>query len=389
MVRIDSVTIHRGHLQPDNPDSWVLNVVCVEAEGRRGWGEAATTYHRASEGIGAVLEVLARRVLVGSDAMANEQLWRQMVAMVDANYHGGAIGFGAVSALDNALWDLKGKLLNQPVHVLLGGAVRKHLRAYANGWCYDLTEPSQYAQAARKVKADGFTAMKFDPFRYDEGGFAEHPRPGGSTTRRWMNIAMDRIEAVRDAVGPDVDILLEAHAKFSPQVAIEIGRRAAQYDMLFYEEPIRSFDPAVMRRVADNQPIPLAAGERIVRFDELRPFVDAQAFALCQTDIGVVGGISASRRMAEYCATRGIGYQSHNCALELNTAAAVSLSAALPNFIIQEVFPYRPEDWRGQVADAFERRIEAGYIPVSDEPGLGVRVDEDWLSARLEKVVME
>jgi galactonate dehydratase len=204
-----------------------------------------------------------------------------------------------------------------------------------------------------------------------------------------MNIAMDRIEAVRDAVGPDVDILLEAHAKFSPQVAIEIGRRAAQYDMLFYEEPIRSFDPAVMRRVADNQPIPLAAGERIVRFDELRPFVDAQAFALCQTDIGVVGGISASRRMAEYCATRGIGYQSHNCALELNTAAAVSLSAALPNFIIQEVFPYRPESWRGQVADAFERRIEAGYIPVSDEPGLGVRVDEDWLSARLEKVVME
>lgn len=385
---IDRVTIYHGNQNPNDPDSWLLNIVRVEAEGVSGWGEAATTYYKPSAGIPAMLRMLARRVLFNANPLENVALWRRMVGLVDGSYHGGAAGFGAISALDAALWDLKGKLLDQPIHVLLGGAVRRDLRTYANGWCYNLTEPRQYARAARKVVDDGFNALKFDPFRYDEGGFQEHPLPGGSTTRRWIRLALDRVAAVRDEVGPDVDIILEAHAKFSPHIGIEIGRQAAKYDLLFFEEPIESFDPDVMRRVADRQPIPLAGGEQIVRFDDLRRFVDRQAFSLAQPDIGVVGGITASRRMAEYCATRGIGYQSHNSALGLNTAAAVQLSSTLPNFVIQEVFPYRPADWYELLEKPYELRIKNGYIPVSDETGLGVSVNEDWLEERLSREVI-
>lgn len=381
--KIDSVTVYHGNQNPDDPDSWRLNIVCVEADGVRGWGEAATTYYKPAAGIPPMLQTLARRVLLGANPLKNVVLWREMVDLIDGSYHGGAAGFGAISAFDAALWDLKGKLLDQPVHVLLGGAMRRQLRTYANGWCYNLTEPRQYARAARKVVDDGFNAMKFDPFRYDEGGFQEHPMRGGSTTSRWIRLALDRVAAVREEVGPDVDIILEAHAKFSPHLGIEIGRQAAKYDLLFFEEPIESFDPEVMRRVADQQPIPLAAGEQIVRFDDLRPFVDKQAFALAQPDIGVVGGITASQRMAQYCATRGIGYQSHNSALGLNTAAAVQLSCTLPNFVIQEVFPYRPSDWYELLENAYELRIKEGYIPVSDESGLGVAVNENWLEERL------
>ncbi len=388
MSKIERVTLYHGLHDPENPRSWKLNLAKIEAGGECGWGEAGTTYLQAAVGAPAIMEAMARLVLLGADPMANVPLSRRLAGFVDGAYHGGGVGFGAVAALDAALWDLKGKLLGQPVHSLLGGAVRRQLRAYANGWCYNLTEPQQYADAAAHVVEQGYTAMKFDPFRYDDGGFSEHPEPGGNTTRRWMRIAMERMAAVREEIGPDVDILLEAHGKFSPQIAIEIGRRFAEFDILFYEEPTGSFRPETMRRIADQQPIPLAAGERIVRFEEMQGFVEAHAFNLAQPDIGVCGGITASRRMAEYCETRRIGYQSHNSALGLNTAAAVQLSATLPNFIIQETFPFRPEGWDKTLLDPYEKRITNGYIPIPDTPGLGVQADEEWLEANLNKTVV-
>ena len=389
LPKIDRVTIHHGNLDPKDRNSWLIHVVAIEAGGETGWGEAATTYYKPSVGIPAVAEDLARRSLLGRNPLANVALWREMENVLDANYRGGAIAFGALSAIDAALWDLKGKLLGQPVPILLGGAVRETLRAYANGWCYNLTEPKQYADAARRVADDGFTAMKLDPFRHHPGGFNEHPAPGGNITRRWLDIGFERLAAIREAVGPHVDVILEAHAKFSPATGIEIGRRAAELGILFLEEPIDSYDPETMRRVADQQPTPLAAGERMVRFDDFRPYVDARAFAIAQPDIGVVGGITASKKMADYAATRGILYQSHNSALGLNTAAAVNLSATLPNFIIQEVFPYRPDDWYGQLRDPYEKRIKDGHIPVSDRPGLGVEVNTEWLRGRFKAVTVE
>jgi len=382
-TKIDRVTIYSGHLEPEKDWSWVLNVVRIDCEGFSGWGEAGTTYYRPAVGTAETLRVLATFDLLGADPMRNVSLWRKMVGTVDGAYHGGAIGFGAVAACDMALWDLKGKLLSQPVHSLLGGKHRSDLRAYANGWCYRRESPSEYAEAALRVKEDGFTAMKFDPFRYDEGGFKEHPEPGQSTTRKWVKIAADRVAAVREAIGPDTDLILEAHGKFSPSVAIEIGRRFSEFDFLYYEEPIKSDHPEALRRIADQQPIPVASGERFCRIEEMRPYVEAQSFALAQPDLGVCGGITAGKRMAELCDLHEIGFQPHNSALALNTAAAYQLCSTLPNFVIQETFPYRPDDWYGILRNPYEKRIRSGYLQVADTPGLDIEVDEAWLEKRL------
>jgi len=382
---IDRVTIYSGHLEPEKDWSWVLNIIRIDAGGCSGWGEVGTTYYKAAVGTPEVLRAIARFNLLGADPMANVPIWRNMVGLVDGCYHGGGVGFGAVAACDAALWDLKGKLLGQPAHALLGGKTRSHLRAYANGWCYRKDDPKEYAEAALRVKEDGFTAMKFDPFRYDDGEFKEHPAPGKSTTRKWMRIAADRVAAVRDAIGPDTDLILEAHGKFSPPIAIEIGRRFAEYDFLYYEEPIKSNNPDVMRRIADQQPIPVASGERIVRIDELRSFAERQAFAMAQPDLGVCGGLTAGKRMADLCEHYEIGFQPHNSAMGLNTAAAYQLCSTLPNFVIQETFPYRPDFWYDILRNPYEKRIENGYLPLPDSPGLDIEVDEDWLEKRLTK----
>lgn len=376
MTAIDRVTVYTGHLEPEKPWSWVLNFVKVEAGGLAGWGEAGTTYFRPAVGTAEVLRVLAHHCLLGADPMRNGALWRRMANMVDGAYHGGAIGFGAVAACDSALWDLKGKLLGQPVHALLGGQERTRLRAYANGWCYRKETPEAYAEAARGVITDGFTALKFDPFRYDAGGFSEHPAPGENLPRRWMEIAAERVAAVREAIGPAPDLLLEAHGKFSPPVAIEIGRRFAEFGVSFFEEPIVSDRPEVHRRVADSQPIPLAGGERLGRPGEFAPFLEAQAFALAQPDLGVCGGITAGRRMAEAAEGYGVAFQPHNSAMALNTAAAFQLAASVPNFIFQETFPYRPEAWYRFFEDPYEKRLRDGYLPIPEEPGLGLSVNE-------------
>jgi len=386
--RIERVTVHHGRLdrsQPRHGTGWYVTVVEIAAGGVSGFGEAGITYYPVASAAPLAVEMLAHRVLLGADPMRNRRLFDGMVGAVDGCYHGGALGFGAVAACDVALWDLKGKLLGQPVHALLDGACREQMRAYANGWCYNLTDPADYAAAAIKVVEDGYTAMKFDPWRYDDGLFKEHPGPGNSTKGKWMRIAEERMAAVREAIGPEVDLILEAHGKFSPQLAIEIGRRCAQYDFMFYEEPTGTCDPAVMRRIADQQPIPVATGERIVRFDEFRGYCDHQAMCLAQPDVGVCGGITAGARMAEYAAHRKIGFQPHNSALGLNTAAAYQLCAALPNFIIQETFPYRPDDWFALLEDPYEQRIVDGYLPIPQDPGLGVSVDRDWL-ARFERL---
>ncbi len=388
---IERINIYHGRFdrsQPRHGKGWYITVVEIEAGGVSGFGEAGVTYYPAASAVPLVAEKLAHAPLLGADPMRNIRLWAAMTGSVDGPYHGGAVGFGAVAACDVALWDLKGKLLGQPVYNLLGGACREHLRAYANGWCYDCVEPEAYAAAAKRVADAGYTAMKFDPWRYDDGGFKEHPSPGGNLSRRWMRIAEDRMAAVREAVGSDIDLILEAHGKFSPALAIEIGRRAAQFDFLYYEEPTQSYDPEVMRRIADQQPIPVATGERITRFDEFRPYCDKQAMAMAQPDVGVCGGITATKRMADYANHFRIGFQPHNSALGLNTAAAYQVCAALPNFIIQETFPFRPDDWYTILEDPYEKRIVDGYLPLPTTPGLGVTVNRDWLN-RFKKIVVE
>lgn len=389
--KIDRVSIHHGKLDPklSRVDrGWYLTIVEIEAGGQSGWGEAGITYYPIASAAPWAAERMTHDVLIGANPMDNVRLWEAMLDRANGPYQGGAVGFGALAALDVALWDLKGKLLGLPIYQLLGGACHSHLRAYANGWCYGAVSEDDYRRAVERPLKAGFTAMKFDPWRYHEGEFKEHPAPGKNSSRAWMRVAEKSMAAVRHTVGRQTDLILEAHGKFSPARAIDIGRRAAAYDFLYYEEPTRHVDPQVMRRVADQQPIPLAGGEHLVRMQEFRSFCDAQGFQLAQPDVGVCGGITPIARMAQYAAEFRIGFQPHNSALGLNTAAAFQVSAAQPNFVIQETFPFRDDDWMGLLHDPYERRIVDGYLPLSDAPGLGVEVNRPWLE-RLDRIQIE
>jgi galactonate dehydratase len=192
------------------------------------------------------------------------------------------IPLAAISALDEALWDLTGKHLGVPAYALLGGKARDRIRLYANGWCRTGGPLTEYAAEAERVARDGFTALKFDPF---VNVSAEHRAvPLKIMERREIEVAARRIAAVRDAVGPEVDILLEAHGWFDVNTAIEIGQRMEEYDCLVYEEPIEPTNPQAMAQVAAAVAIPVASGERIYTRWGFLPFLEAGALRV-QPDI--------------------------------------------------------------------------------------------------------
>jgi L-alanine-DL-glutamate epimerase-like enolase superfamily enzyme len=380
-MKITRLTVHDCRLERGGTHAWNPVLVRIDTdEGITGWGEAATGYYAGAAAVVAMLREVAPRVLIGADASAIEKRWNEMHWLASQVYGGGAVGYAAMSAVDQALWDIKGKAAGMSVYQLLGGAVRDPLRVYANGWCYNLSEPEQYADAAAKVAADGFTAMKFDPFRYHEGGWAEHPEPGGNLPRKWLKLAEDRIRAVREAVGEEIDIILEAHAKFSPAVAIEIGRRMSQFGLFFYEEPVSHMNPAIMREVHERVPVPLSTGERLTGRWQFRELIESQAVSIVQPDLGITGGISEGRRIADFASLYDIKIQPHNCSSPLLTFASVQLDAALNNFIIQETFPYREPKFMQFVSNPLEPRIRDGYLALPEEPGLGVVPDEGVLA---------
>ena len=347
-------------------------------EGITGVGEVALAFGvGASAGVGMVKN-LSERFLLGEDPFRIEKLWDTMLRGTFWGQGGGPVVYGGMSAIDEALWDIKGKALGVPVYELLGGRCRGKLRVYANGWYHGLVEPAQYAEAARKVQEDGYTATKFDPFAVApdgvEGGFF------AVLERDRADIACARVKAVRDAVGPDFDILIEVHGNLGTTSAIQMGRRLEGFDPFFYEEPVDSLNFECMKKVSENVSIPIAAGERLYLRHGFRRYIEEQALDILQPDMGLAGGITEVKKIAAHAETYNIQVQPHNCASPVTTAAAVQLDACIPNFIIQEVFPYRPEETMRVVREPLEERIKDGYLKVPDEPGLGIELNDEALA---------
>jgi galactonate dehydratase len=344
-------------------------------EGISGIGEVALAY-----GVGAaagvrMVEGLARRLLLGADPFRIEQLWDRMFRGTFWGQGGGPVVYGGMSAIDEALWDIKGKALGVPVYELLGGRCHDRLRVYANGWYHGLVEPEQYAEGALKVQEDGYTATKFDPFAVapdgTEGGV------GRVLERERAQIAWQRVRAVREATGPDFDILIEVHGNLGTTEAIRMGQRLEQFEPFFYEEPVDAMNVDSMKKVAENVDIPIAAGERLYTRYGFRQYVEKQAVDILQPDVGLAGGITETKKIAAHAETYSLHVQPHNCASPVATAASVQVDACITNFIIQEVFPYRGEETTRIVQETLESHIQDGYLPVPAAPGLGVRMDDE------------
>lgn len=338
-------------------------------EGLVGVGEARSLNH--TDAVLGYLQEAGRNHVLGSDPFEIESLVNRM-------YRGdfgraGEIVMTGIALVEMACWDIMGKALNQPVYRLLGGAVRERIKAYANGWYTVERNPEEFYKAAKAAVAKGYRALKLDPFG---SGFYELDRP-----EKLRSISL--VEAVRDAIGPDVEIMVEMHGRFNPATAIEMAQELARYKPSWFEEPVPPENLAALQKVSQAIAplgVPIATGERIHTPHEFRELLERQAADVIQVDITHFGGLLNTKKLAAWADAYYVLVAPHNVGGPVSTAAALHFAACTTNFKIQEHFndfcePYVKESALGNP------EVIDGYFALPQGPGLGVTLNEEVLQS--------
>jgi len=355
-------------------------VQLVTNEGISGAGDAAIAYGAGATAAAGMIKDLTEALLLGQDPFRIEALWSAMYDHTFWAKGGGPIVFAGISAIEMALWDIKGKALGVPVYEMLGGKFRDRARVYANGWSFRCAKPAEFAREAERVVRDGYTALKLYPLASPDlntpDGHLRHVSLR-AIDRAAENLAVERVRAVRDAVGPDVDVLLDMSGELTTDAVIRIGKRVEEFDPFFFEEPVDPFDVEALKKVSDQVNLPIAVGERLYTRYGFRRVMEQHAADILQPDIGNTGGIMETKKIAAMAEVYSMRIQPHTCASPVATAAALQIDACIPNFIIQELYPYRlPEHFA--IADhAPEWDVQDSHLPISDRPGLGVELVQD------------
>jgi galactonate dehydratase len=374
-LKINEVQVYLVSVGGRHP---VLARVLTDA-GPSGVGEAAIAYGVGATAAAGMVKDLAQEFLLGQDPFAIEALWSEMYDHTFWSKGGGPIVFAGISALEQALWDIKGKCLGVPVYEMLGGRIRDKVRVYANGWSFRCLHPADFAREAQRVVADGYTAIKFYPLASPEMDAAGHIRHVArrSVDRAFEERAVASVKAVREAVGPKIDLMLDMSAELTTDAIIRLGRKMQEWDIMFFEEPVDPFDVDALKKVSDQVEIPIAVGERVYTRYGFRRILELHAADILQPDIGNTGGIMEAKKIAAMGEAYNMRVAPHNCASPVSTAAALQLDACLTNFLIQEVYPYRVPEHFQLVDHAPEREIQGGLMPIPDRPGLGVELVEE------------
>lgn len=352
------ITDIRPYIVQAHNDNWVYVKVETD-EGLTGVGECSLET-REQTVVAAVLEL--KRQLLGKDPMATEKNF--YTCFRDEYWGAGCVLTSALSAVDTALWDIKGKALNAPLYQLLGGKFRDRIRVYANRWFFGGDTPDKLAALAEKTVAQGFTAMKWDPFY----------RAEGTITPAELRGAVAQTKAVRDAVGWDVDLLIEGHGRFNPYTALAVAEELKPFKPFFFEEPTLPENMDACARVRARSPIPIASGERWCTVSDFRAGIDAQAIDIAQPDIRVCGGVTQLRKIAALCEAHQIPVAPHNIHGQVGCAASVHLAAAIPNALILE-YSVEEIEWKEELF-TYQYKPKDGYLYVNDRPGLGIDFDE-------------
>ena len=338
-------------------------------EGLVGVGEARVL-NRTDAVLGYLSEAIPRYVL-GSDPFQIERLVQRMFR--EDFGRAGEVIMTATALVEMACWDIIGKALGQPVYRLLGGEVREHIKAYANGWYNVERTPGEFHEAAKAVLDKGYRALKFDPFG---AGFYELERAEKLRV-------IELVEAVRDAVGPDVEIMIEMHGRFNPVTAIELTRELARFIPAWVEEPVPPENIAALRKTSEAIAalgVPVATGERMHTMYEFRELFEMQAADIIQPDISHFGGILNTKKLAAWAEAYYVLIAPHNVGGPVSTAAALHLAACTTNFKIQEHFNDFGEDYVLAAAPGLPKVVD-GYFSLPQGPGLGVTLDEDVIAA--------
>src|SRR6266404_5121441 len=295
----------------------------VTDDGLTGIGEAAIAYGHGGTAAAGMIKDLAALVL-GRDPSRIEEIWSDMYDHSFWAKGGGAIMFAGISALETALWDIKGKALGVPIYELLGGKFRDAVRVYANGWSFKCVSPDDYARAG--------------------------------------------------AVGPGVDIMLDLSGGLTTDETIRLCRRWQALDILFVEEPADPFDVGALHKIAQQIEIPIAVGERLYTRHGFREIFERRAADIVQPDIGNTGGIMETKKIAAMAEAYNMRVQPHICASPVATAAALQIDACIANFMIQELYPYRSAEHFAIVDDAPEHHVSGGIMTIPTRPGLGINL---------------
>ena len=338
--------------------NWVFVKVETD-EGLSGLGEGTLEYKEGAL-LGAVADL--EHALVGRDPFDTEAIWHENYR--DAYWRGGPVLMSALSAVDMALWDLKGKALGVPCWKLLGGKCREGVPCYANCWFSGAREPAEFADKAAAAVAKGFRGLKWDPFGKN---YRQLPPED-------FKKAIRCVEAVKGAVEGKAEILIECHGRFDVPTALRICEALEPYAPFWVEEPVI---PDTMRALADVRSrvrVPIACGERLYTVQQVQDAIELRACDYLQPDASHAGGPTAMKKIAALCESAQIPFCAHNPSGPVANAATLALGVSTPGYCIHETL-FDDVPWRADVIDE-DVRFADGLMYPSDRPGLGIGLDE-------------
>ena len=350
--------------------NWVFVKVLTDQDGLFGWGEATLEWHTRAV-VGAI-EDLAQLV-VREDPTRIEHLWQMMHRQHFWHGHG-IVQATAIAGIDLALWDILGKSLGVPCHQLWGGLVRDHIRTYCHlggGNMEDFYETSvenaqRFADLARQAVADGFTAFKAMAV----------PSTLALEGQKPIRSAEQAVAAMREAVGPDIDVMVDCHARPSPAMGLQFAKALEPYGLYFLEEPCWPESVEGLARINAAVSTPIATGERVTHLAAFRELFAAAACDVCQLDITHCGGLTEARRIAALADAYRIALAPHNPQGPVSTAASLEFGFSQPSYVICETV-HGDVPWRADVVqEGFTVEAAGRIVRPNTRPGLGITINE-------------
>jgi galactonate dehydratase len=314
--------------------------------------------------------------LLGEDPSRIDYIWNKLYTGFSSI---GSRGFASalISAVDIALWDIRGKQLALPVYELLGGMFRDRLRLYSNGWFGGCKTPDDYARAAEKTIKVGHTALKMDPFRnFEDVAPLQH---GHNISPSELARGCAIVKGVRDAVGPDVEILIDAHGRYDVAAAVRVGNALGPYNIGWLEEPVPIENTDALRQVREQIPMPICVGERLLTRYDFRPILEGRLANYLMPDVIRTGGISELRKIAIMAEPFFIPVAPHDATGPVTMIAGAQTMMATANFYRLEIAYSELPLYNEALTPPLD--VHDGFFHVSNRPGLGHDLNMEYLES--------
>jgi galactonate dehydratase len=346
-------------------------------EGITGWGEVTSTYSVANRAVCAVLQQLGD-LIAGEDPQYIEKIWHKIFRAFTYMGSRGASA-NAISGIDIALWDIRGKVLNRPIHELLGGAVRESIDLYTHP--SPGIGPVEAARQTKEIVASGHMAIKFDPFpnhAEEKNGYLSGKMDAANEDEGAAVTA-----AIREAAGPDVELLIDAHGRFDVPTAVRLARRVEQYKIAWWEEPVPVESAHALKQVREQINIPISIGERLHTRWEFVPVFEQDLTDYIMPDVTWTGGISELKKISTMAEAYYIPVSPHDASGPINVLAGAHVMMTVPNFYRLETARYKLNAYDIFIEEPLD--IREGQLFMPNAPGLGITMNMDYLRANADE----